>query len=111
MYDKLEKRAQSTVRQIYISPIVQKFKLKGRVSIGKLEDRLQVRKKINNNIYEWLNDNADFSVNIQKSNISQLIDVEPEVVNSNIYSRHSSGFFFKAAIIASPQLSLICHSL
>lgn len=85
MYDRIEKRAQSTVRPIYISPIVQKFKLKGRVSIGKLEDRVNVRKKVNNNIYEWLNDNADFAVNIQKSNISQLIDVEPEVVNSNIY--------------------------
>lgn len=85
MYNKLDKRAQNTVRQIYISPIVQKFKLKGRVSLGKLEDRVGVRKKINNNIYEWLNDNADFAVNIQKSSITDIIQNEPEVISSNIW--------------------------
>ena len=86
MYSKLEKRAQTTVRPIYISPIVQKFKLKGRVTIGALEDRNTVRRTINNNIYTWLNDNADFEVDIQKSPIIDIISNETkEVKSTNIY--------------------------
>lgn len=86
MYTKLEKRAQTTVRPIYISPIVQKFKLKGRVTIGALEDRNTVRRKINNNIYTWLNENADFEVDIQKSPITDIISNETkEVKSTNIY--------------------------
>jgi len=86
MYTKLEKRAQTTVRPIYISPMVQKFKLKGRVTIGALEDRNAVRRKINNNIYTWLNDNADFEVDIQKSPITDIISNEyKEVKSTNIY--------------------------
>ena len=86
MYTKLEKRAQTTVRPLYISPIVQKFKLKGRVTIGALEDRNEVRRKINNNIYTWLNDNADFEVDIQKSPIIDIISNETkEVKSTNVY--------------------------
>lgn len=86
MYTKLEKRAQTTVRPIYISPIVQKFKLKGRVTIGALEDRNAVRRKINNNIYTWLNDNADFEIDIQKSPITDIISNEyKEVKSTYIY--------------------------
>jgi len=85
MYDKLDARAQMTVKHIYISPIVQKFKLKGRVTIGKLEDRSLISKKVNNKIYEYLDDIADFNINIDKSNITDIIQGETEVINSNIY--------------------------
>jgi len=85
MYDKLDSKAQMTVKHIYITPIVQKFKLKGRVTIGKLEDRSAVSKTVNNKIYEYLDEIADFNVRIDKSNITDIIQTETEVVDSNVY--------------------------
>ena len=82
--NKLDERAQTTVRTIYITPFVQKIKLKGDISIGKLEDRVVIKKTINNRIYEWLNENADFNVKIYKSDIYDLIHDTPEVKFANI---------------------------
>jgi hypothetical protein len=85
MYDRLEKRGQSVINHIYVSPIIQKFTLDGRVTIGKLENREELQRRVNNAIYTWLNENADFAVNIQKSSIYDIIHNFGGVESSNIY--------------------------
>ena len=82
--NKLDQRAQTTVRTIYITPFLQKMKLTGDISIGKLEDRVTIRKTINNRIYKWLDENADFNSKIYKSDVYDLIHNTVEVQFANI---------------------------
>jgi hypothetical protein len=84
LYDRLESKGQSVINHVYVSPIVQTFNLNGTVKIGKLQDREKVKKTVNNYIYTWLNENADFAIKIYKSSIYDIIQGFSSVINSNV---------------------------
>lgn len=81
---KLEPRCLITVRPVYITPFVNEFDLVGTVYLKKLSNLNYVRNTINNLIYEWLNTNADFDTPIYISNIIEIIQSNPNVVNTNM---------------------------
>jgi hypothetical protein len=85
LYNKIKTRSQITTKTIYITPIIQKFSLKGTVRLGKLEDKESVKKKINNEVYNFLNEEADFSNKMYISEIYEIIQSFREVKNSDIY--------------------------
>jgi hypothetical protein len=84
VYEKVNERSQTTVRNIYISPIVQQMKLVGDVRIGRFEDRASVKTKINNALYEYLDVNADFNVDISISRLHSIIMSYPEVISCSV---------------------------
>lgn len=84
VYNKLNDRSQVTVKNIYISPIIHDYNIVGTVYLKKLSDRESVRKKIKNNIYRFLDENADFYTNIYKSNLIEIIEELKEVQYINI---------------------------
>jgi hypothetical protein len=79
MYDKVNAKSQVTVANVYTTPIIQDFEVRGTVYVNKLADKLSVRTRANNNVYNQLNELADFHIPIYKSNISELIEEIPEV--------------------------------
>jgi len=80
----LNTRSQTTIRNIYLSPIIQSFDLKGTVYLNALFDKNAERTNIENAIYTWLNDNADFNEEIFLSNIVEKIEQFPSVINANV---------------------------
>lgn len=84
VYEKLRSRAQATVKNIYIAPIIHDFKLTGSIYVSNLTDKDSVKDKVETSIYTYLNDNVDFSQKIYKSNIIELIEQYPEVKYANI---------------------------
>lgn len=81
----LNKRSQLTIKNVYVSPIVQKFTLDGTVYVSNLIDKDNLQRQINNKVYSWLDDNADFGIEIYKSNIIELIESYPTVRNADVY--------------------------
>ena len=82
--NELEKRSQITIKHIYISPIIQEFYLDGEVYINRLANQTETKIKINNVIYDYLNDNADFATEIYLSKITEIVESYPEVLYSNL---------------------------
>ena len=82
--NKLNNRSQVTVKNIYVSPIIKTFELKGTVIIQALYDREEERTKINDSIYEWLDIRSDFNQEIYISNLTELIEQYPSVKYANI---------------------------
>ena len=82
--DKLNERSQVTVRNVYISPIIQKFKLTGKIYAKQLIDKDTVHTSIKNDIYTWLDKNADFNVEINLSNIIDIIQSYPNIVKVDV---------------------------
>ena len=82
--DKLNERSQVTVRNVYISPIIQKFKLTGKIYAKQLIDKDTVHTSIKNDIYTWLDKNADFNVEIYLSNIIDIIQSYPNIVKVDV---------------------------
>lgn len=84
VYSKLNPRSQVTVRNVYMTPIINEFDLTGTVYLKKLSNLNYIRKNINNSIYEWLNTNADFETPIFISKINEIINSDPNVVYSDV---------------------------
>lgn len=82
---KIRQRQQFDVENFYITPIIHNFKLSGNIYVNRLVDRSLVRNKINNAIYEFLEQRADFYVPIYLSNIIELVEGYKEVVNADLY--------------------------
>jgi hypothetical protein len=70
----LNERSQLTVKNVYISPIVQNFNLNGIVYVNSLVDKDLMKTKLYNKIYSWLDERNDFNIEIYKSNIIELIE-------------------------------------
>jgi hypothetical protein len=83
--NKLEPRSMITVRPVYITPLVNEFDLVGTVYLRKLSNLNYIRNTINNQIYDWLNTNADFDTDIYISSIIEMIQSNSNVVNANVY--------------------------
>ena len=80
----LSDRSQVTVRNVYISPIIQNFELQGSVYVDPLYDKESLRVDINDEIYQWLNTNADFNVEIYRSKVMEIIESHAGVERADI---------------------------
>lgn len=80
----LSERSQVTVNNIYVSPIIHNFELVGNIYLNPLFDRESERTKINDEIYKWLDTNADFNTDIYISNIIEIIEKYPSVKYTDI---------------------------
>ena len=80
----LDKRSQVTIRNIYISPIIQSMKLVGKVYLKDLYDKQTEKTNIENAIYKWFDDNADFNKEIYLSNVVELIEQFPSVFYADV---------------------------
>jgi len=77
----IQERSQVTTRAVYISPIIHNLVVSGTVYVNNLYDRESLRTELNNDVYEWLNINADFNEDIYKSNIIEIIEDSPGIRN------------------------------
>lgn len=84
VYDKLYTRSQLTVKNVYIAPIVQDFEITGNVYLNPLVNKLDVYKRITNEIYSHLSNNADFNIPVYKSEIIDIIQNYSEVDHADI---------------------------
>lgn len=82
--DDLDKRSQVTIRNIYISPIIQTIKLTGNVYIKDLYDLQTERTNVEDAVYDWFNDNADFNNEIYISNVVELVEQFPSVLYADV---------------------------
>lgn len=70
----IKKRSQVTVDTVYVSPIIEKFKLSGTVYVDSLYDLIVVQNQVNDAIYSFLDVNADFNTSVYISNITRLVE-------------------------------------
>jgi hypothetical protein len=82
--NKLNTRSEITVKNIYITPIINEFDLVGTVRIKKLSNINFIQKNINNKLYEFFNLKADFDVPVYLSNLIEIIESDPNVVYTDI---------------------------
>ena len=80
--NKIRKKSQLTLRNAYMTPIIQQFSLTGDVYIKSLVSVNEIRRKVNNAIYEFLNEGSDFAQPLYLSNIIEIIESFPEVINT-----------------------------
>lgn len=80
----LNQRSQVNVKNIYVSPIIQRFNLEGEIVIKALYDREEVKREITNQLYKWFDINADFNEPIYLSNIVEIIESNSAVLNANV---------------------------
>src|SRR5690606_35017512 len=57
---RLDKRSQMTVKNIYITPFIDEFQIVGNVYLKNLSNINYNAKVINNSLYSFFNQNADF---------------------------------------------------
>lgn len=82
--NELNKRSQVTIKNVYVSPIVQTFNLNGIVYVNNLVNKDLIKTKIYNKIYSWLDEKIDFGTEIYKSNIIELIENFSNVIRTDI---------------------------
>lgn len=82
--DALNKRGQITIRYIYISPVIQSMKLTGTVYINQLHDKADLNRRINNDIYSFLDSKADYDVPVYRSNLVEIIESYPGVTHADV---------------------------
>lgn len=80
----LNEKSQITVKNIYVTPNLHDFNLEGTVKLNKLVDSTEYERTINNAIYVWLDDNNDFDLSVNISDIYKIIRAYDGVVYSNI---------------------------
>jgi hypothetical protein len=84
VYSKLKNRSQVTVKNVYIKPIIKDLKIDGYIYLNSLADRIKADGKIRDALYSYLDENADFDVNVYVSNLIELIESFPEVHHADI---------------------------
>lgn len=84
VYDNLKTRSQMTVKNVYVSPIIQEFSLQGTVFVSKMADADALKIKIKNDIYSFLNEEADFNTPVYQSNLIDIIENNEGILYSNI---------------------------
>lgn len=82
--DDLDTRSQVTIRNIYISPIIQTVDLIGNVYIKDLYDMQSERVNVEDAVYKWFNNNADFNEEIYISNVIELIEQFSSVLYADV---------------------------
>ncbi len=82
--DLLDVRSQVTLKDVYVSPLIQNFNLNGSIYVNRLADKNNLHTQIKNAIYTWLNTNADFNKNVYLSNIIEIIEGFVNVSYANV---------------------------
>lgn len=80
----LTQRSQATVKNVYITPIIQGFELQGDVILKNFADVETEKKKILNAIYKALDNDMNFQTQIYISNITDIINSIPSVKYSSV---------------------------
>ena len=81
--DVLESRGSLTIKPIYVSPKLYTYSSVGTVIVNKLSDVTVISNAINNALYEFYDDNADFKSNIYLSDVISIIKSVNGVFNVN----------------------------
>ena len=94
--NKLNTRSQITVKNVYITPFIEEMDLVGNIYVKNLANINFVQKSINNSIYSYLNQKADFDEPIYISNINDIISNNPNVIYSDVsfQPHYTSGVTF-----------------
>jgi uncharacterized phage protein gp47/JayE len=82
--DLVDARCQVTVRNVYVTPIIQTFNIVGTVYLNQLEDKTELATKIHNDIYKYADVYLDFNTPLYKSKIMEIIQSYPNVIGVNI---------------------------
>ena len=82
--DNVDKRAQATVRNIYMQPVIHKMKLNGVVKIKSLYDIDEEKRNTENDIFTFMNNQADFNEDVYLSNLIEVIENRTGVVYANV---------------------------
>jgi hypothetical protein len=85
VYDKLYNRSQVTVKNVYVSPIIQDFGLSGTIYYNPLIDKNMASKKIMNAVYSHLSMRADFNTPVYISSIVDIIEGFSEVHHADVF--------------------------
>lgn len=85
VYEDLKNRSQITVRNVYVTPVIQEYELQGKIFISSLVDANAITTKIKNSIYSYLNTDANYNVPIRLSNLVDLIENEEGVLYCNMF--------------------------
>ena len=85
MTKKLDNKSQITIKNVYIPPLIQKFRLAGTVYVKNLYNLSSTKTKVNKKIYEFLNEDADFAKPVYISNITDEIKNQSEVLYSDVW--------------------------
>lgn len=80
----LDNRSMVTIRNIYVSPIIHNFNIKGNIYVKQLADKESLHVSIKDDIYTWLNTNVGFNSPIYLSNVIEIIENYPDVINADI---------------------------
>lgn len=81
---KVTKRSQITTKNVYIAPTIQKFTLTGDVYVKNLVNLNDIKRKINNKVNSFLNEKADYNTPVYISNIVEVIESSPEILNADV---------------------------
>jgi hypothetical protein len=76
---KVKERSQATVKNIYIPPIIQGFKLSGTVYLKPFVDSTQTKTDVENSVRQYFDTNLDPETPVYVSTISQLINSNANV--------------------------------
>lgn len=81
---KLNRKGQITTRAFSIQPIIQYLNLSGKVYVNKLQSLENVKRKVNNALYAYFDNKADFNTPIYKSNVLEIIESFSEVLYADV---------------------------
>ena len=81
---KLNRKGQITTRAFSIQPIIQYLNLGGKVYVNKLQSLENVKRKVNNALYAYFDNKADFNTPIYKSNVLEIIESFSEVLYADV---------------------------
>ncbi len=82
--NKVDRKSQAIIKNIYVSPIIHNFQLTGTVYINQLYDLAEATRKINNAIYQFLDKNADFNVEVNLSNLIEIVESFNDVYKTDL---------------------------
>jgi hypothetical protein len=81
---KLNKRSQLTPKNVYLTPIIQSFKLVGDVYVNKLYDTDKSKQQVNNVLYKHLDTNTDYNSSISLGNLVGKIKESINIDSCNV---------------------------
>ena len=81
----LEDKAQITCRHIYISPIIQTFRIAGNLNIRSGVNGDEVLYRLKDRFYGWANEGVDYNIDVYISNIQKIFNEFNEITSSHIY--------------------------
>ena len=82
--DQFDKHSQITVMNLYVPPSVHEFKLGGQITVAKFCDLEDLKVRIKNKLYQWMNANLDFNKKLYLSDVQAVIQSFPEVKNCTL---------------------------